>query len=94
MEAPRAEEGSLNPPATPLADALRRVTAALIPASRMVPRMMAASTDAGYFRWKGVAAYGFALRSMRIPRAGQALTSIQVLRDVLARKPKCIEVKA
>jgi len=25
---------------------------------------------------------------------GQALTSIQVLRNVLARQPKCIEVKA
>ena len=29
--------------------------------------MMAGATDARYFRWKGVAAYGFALHSTRIP---------------------------
>jgi acetylornithine deacetylase/succinyl-diaminopimelate desuccinylase-like protein len=67
VQAPRAEPGSLSSAATPLADALARATAALVPGSRIAPRMMAASTDARYFRWKGVTAYGFALHSTRLP---------------------------
>lgn len=67
VEAPESDEGSISSSATPLADALSRVTAALMPGSQVVPRMMAGATDARYFRWKGVTAYGFALHSTRIP---------------------------
>lgn len=69
VEAPSADEGSISSFETPLADALSRVTAALVPGSRVVPRMMAGATDARYFRWKGVTAYGFALHSPRIPHS-------------------------
>ena len=67
VERPWADEGSLSSPATPLADALARVTEALMPGSQIVPRMMAGATDARYFRWKGATAYGFALNSPRLP---------------------------
>jgi acetylornithine deacetylase/succinyl-diaminopimelate desuccinylase-like protein len=68
VEAPWSDEGSMSASATPLADTLARVTAALAPpGSQVVPRMMAGATDARYFRWKGVTAYGFALHSTRLP---------------------------
>jgi acetylornithine deacetylase/succinyl-diaminopimelate desuccinylase-like protein len=67
VEAPESDEGSISPSATPLAETLARVTAALMPGSHLVPRMMAGATDARHFRWKGVTAYGFALHSTRIP---------------------------
>jgi acetylornithine deacetylase/succinyl-diaminopimelate desuccinylase-like protein len=67
VEAPESDEGSISSSATPLADALARVTGALMPGSQVVPRMMAGATDARHFRWKGVTAYGFALHSPRIP---------------------------
>jgi acetylornithine deacetylase/succinyl-diaminopimelate desuccinylase-like protein len=72
IEALCADEGSVSPDATPLTEALSRVTAALMPGSRVVPRMMAGATDARYFRWKGIPAYGFALHSTRIPYAEYA----------------------
>jgi len=62
-----ADEGSLSPLATPLADTLARLTAALVPGSHVVPRLMAGATDARFFRWKGIPAYGFALHSTRLP---------------------------
>ena len=62
-----ADEGSISSSETPLAEALARAAAALVPGSAVVPRMMAGATDARYFRWKGVTAYGFALHSPRIP---------------------------
>jgi acetylornithine deacetylase/succinyl-diaminopimelate desuccinylase-like protein len=62
-----ADEGSLSSPDTPLADALRRVTAALVPGSRIVPHLAPGASDARYFRWRGVPAYGFGLHSPRIP---------------------------
>ncbi len=67
IEAPCSEEGSLTSFDTPLADALARVTAALVPGSRLVPRLSTGATDARFFRRKGIPAYGFALHSPRIP---------------------------
>jgi acetylornithine deacetylase/succinyl-diaminopimelate desuccinylase-like protein len=67
IEAPCAEPGSASSFDTPLAASLARVAAALVPGSRVVPRLMVAATDARYFRWKGVPAYGFGLHSPRIP---------------------------
>jgi len=68
-----ADEGSISSTETPLADALARATAALVPGSQVVPRLMAGATDARYFRWKGVTAYGFALHSPRIPQSEYSL---------------------
>jgi len=67
IEAPRGQEGSRTPFDTPLADALSRVTQALVPGSKIIPRLTGGGTDARYFRWKGVPSYGFALHSRRIP---------------------------
>ena len=67
IEAPRGQEGSRTPFDTPLADALARVTQALVPGSKIIPRLTGGGTDARYFRWKGVPSYGFALHSRRIP---------------------------
>jgi acetylornithine deacetylase/succinyl-diaminopimelate desuccinylase-like protein len=63
----RAEMGSLSGIDTPLGDALARVAQALVPGSRIVPRVSTGGTDAKFFRWRGVPAYGFALHSTRIP---------------------------
>ncbi len=67
VSAPSADEGSLTPFETPLSDALARVTSALVPGSRIAPRLSPGATDARFFRWKGVPAYGFGLHSPRIP---------------------------
>jgi len=67
IEAPRGQEGSRTPLDTPLAAALGRVTQALVPGSKIIPRMTGGATDARFFRWKGVPSYGFALHSRRIP---------------------------
>jgi len=67
IEAPCAEPGSMSSFDTPLAESLGRVTAALVPGSRIAPRLMVGATDARYFRWNGVPAYGFGLHSPRIP---------------------------
>ncbi len=67
IEAPRSQEGSRTPLETPLADAMARVTGALVPGSKIIPRLTGGGTDARYFRWKGVPSYGFALHSRRIP---------------------------
>lgn len=73
VEVPCADEGSISSSETPFAEALSRVTAALVPGSRVAPRMMTGATDARYFRWKGVAAYGFALHSPRISQSEYSL---------------------
>jgi acetylornithine deacetylase/succinyl-diaminopimelate desuccinylase-like protein len=73
VEATCADEGSISSTETPFADALSRVTASLVPGSQVVPRMMTGATDARYFRWKGVAAYGFALHSTRISQGEYSL---------------------
>jgi acetylornithine deacetylase/succinyl-diaminopimelate desuccinylase-like protein len=67
IEAPRGQEGSRTPLDTPLAAAIGRVTQALVPGSKIIPRMTGGATDARFFRWKGVPSYGFALHSRRIP---------------------------
>jgi acetylornithine deacetylase/succinyl-diaminopimelate desuccinylase-like protein len=67
VESTSRDEGSISSLDTPLADALARVTAALVPGSRIVPRLTTGATDARYFRWKGIPAYGFGLHSPRIP---------------------------
>ena len=67
VEGPRGQEGSRTSLDTSLGDALRRVTTALVPGSRIIPRLTTGATDARYFRWKGIPSYGFALHSRRIP---------------------------
>jgi enoyl-[acyl-carrier protein] reductase III len=67
IEAPRGQEGSRTPLETPLGEAIARVTGALVPGSKIIPRLTGGATDARYFRWKGVPSYGFALHSRRIP---------------------------
>ena len=67
IEAPRGQEGSRTSLATPLGAALARVTQALVPGSKIIPRLTGGATDARYFRWKGIPSYGFALHSRRIP---------------------------
>jgi acetylornithine deacetylase/succinyl-diaminopimelate desuccinylase-like protein len=67
VEAASRDEGSLTSMDTPLADSLARVSQALVPGSRIIPRLTTGATDARYFRWRGVPAYGFALHSPRIP---------------------------
>jgi acetylornithine deacetylase/succinyl-diaminopimelate desuccinylase-like protein len=69
VEALVRQEGSLTSPDTPLGDALARVTQALVPGSRIVPRLTTGATDARFFRWQGIPAYGFGLHSPRIPHA-------------------------
>jgi len=73
IEAPYAEAGSMSSFDTPLASSLARVTAALVPGSRVVPRLMVGATDARYFRWKGIPAYGFGLHSLRIAHSDYTL---------------------
>ncbi len=67
IEAPRGQEGSRSSLDTPLAQSMARVTQALLPGSKIIPRLTGGATDARYFRWKGVPSYGFALHSRRIP---------------------------
>ncbi|HSE95211.1 MAG TPA: M20/M25/M40 family metallo-hydrolase [Methylomirabilota bacterium] len=69
VDAPHHGEGSLSPFAGPLVDALARVTRALVPGSRIIPRLTTGGTDARFFRQRGIPAYGFALHSPRIPHA-------------------------
>jgi acetylornithine deacetylase/succinyl-diaminopimelate desuccinylase-like protein len=67
IEAPRGQEGSTTSLDTPLGEALARVTQALVPGSKIIPRITGGATDSRFFRWKGVPSYGFALHSRRIP---------------------------
>lgn len=67
IEAPRGQEGSRTSLDTPLAQSMARVTQALVPGSKIIPRITGGATDARYFRWKGIPSYGFALHSRRIP---------------------------
>jgi acetylornithine deacetylase/succinyl-diaminopimelate desuccinylase-like protein len=69
VESPVRQEGSVTPMDTPLVEALARVTRALVPGSRIVPRLTTGATDARFFRWQGIPAYGFGLHSPRIPHA-------------------------
>ena len=67
IEAPRSQDGTRTPMESPLVDAMARVTQALVPGSKLIPRLTTGGTDARYFRWKNVPSYGFALHSRRIP---------------------------
>jgi len=67
IERLRSQMGSRSSLDTPLGDAIRRVAGALVPGSRVVPTMTSGGTDAKYFRWRGITAYGFGLHSPRIP---------------------------
>jgi acetylornithine deacetylase/succinyl-diaminopimelate desuccinylase-like protein len=67
IEAPRGQEGSRSPLDGPLVDAMRRVTSAMVPGSKIIPRLTTGATDARYFRWQGIPSYGFGLCSQRIP---------------------------
>ena len=67
IEAPRSQDGTRTAMGTPLVDAMRRVTQALVPGSKVIPRMTSGGTDARYFRFKNIPSYGFALHSRRIP---------------------------
>jgi acetylornithine deacetylase/succinyl-diaminopimelate desuccinylase-like protein len=52
---------------SPLWEVLQRVTASLVPGSRVIPYLLFGATDARFFRRKGVTAYGYAVFSDRIP---------------------------
>jgi hypothetical protein len=39
----------------------------MMPDSTVVPAITTGGTDAKFFRWKGIPAYGFGLHSLRIP---------------------------
>ena len=67
IEAPRSQDGTRTSMESPLVDAMARVTQALVPGSKLIPRLTTGGTDARYFRWKNVPSYGFALHSRRIP---------------------------
>ena len=63
----RRRGGSVSPTDTPLIAAIRRVTKRMMPDSTVVPAITTGGTDAKFFRWKGIPAYGFGLQSLRIP---------------------------
>src|SRR5262245_19966938 len=63
----RRRGGTVSPTDTPLMAAISRVATRLMPDSRVVPAITTGGTDAKFFRWKGIPAYGFGLHSTRIP---------------------------
>ncbi len=63
----RKRGGSVSPTDTPLMAAISRVATRLMPDSHVVPAITTGGTDAKFFRWKGIPAYGFGLHSTRIP---------------------------
>jgi len=63
----RKRGGSVSPTDTPLMAAISRVAKRMMPDSRVVPALTTGGTDAKFFRWKGIPAYGFGLHSTRIP---------------------------
>ena len=67
IEAPRSQDGTRTALSGPLVDSMRRVTQALVPGSKIIPRLTSGGTDARYFRFKNIPSYGFALHSRRIP---------------------------
>jgi acetylornithine deacetylase/succinyl-diaminopimelate desuccinylase-like protein len=67
IEAPRSQPGTRSSLEGPLVDSMRRVTQALMPGSKLIPRLTSGGTDARYFRFKNIPSYGFALHSKRIP---------------------------
>ena len=69
IETPRDRRrgGTVSPTDTPLIAAIRRVTKRMMPDSTVVPAITTGGTDAKFFRWRGIPAYGFGLQSLRIP---------------------------
>ncbi len=63
----RRRAGSISPTDTPLMAAITRVASRMMPGSRVVPAITTGGTDAKFFRWKDIPAYGFGLHSLRIP---------------------------
>ncbi|HET7340594.1 MAG TPA: M20/M25/M40 family metallo-hydrolase [Methylomirabilota bacterium] len=63
----RKRGGSVSPTDTPLMAAIARVATRMMPDARVVPAITTGGTDAKFFRWKGIPAYGFGLHSLRIP---------------------------
>ena len=47
--------------------AISRIATRMMPDASVVPTMTTGGTDAKFFRWKGIPAYGFGLHSLRIP---------------------------
>jgi acetylornithine deacetylase/succinyl-diaminopimelate desuccinylase-like protein len=62
----QAIESTSSPIDTPLWDSLSRVTQQWYPGSQTVPYLTVGSTDAKYFRGKGVTSYGFGLFSRKM----------------------------
>lgn len=60
------EAASESPVDTPCFDAIRRVTESLTPGATVVPIVSTGATDARFYRWRGVPAYGAGLFSDRI----------------------------
>jgi acetylornithine deacetylase/succinyl-diaminopimelate desuccinylase-like protein len=63
----RKRGGTVSPTDTPLMAAISRVATRLMPDATVVPAITTGGTDAKFFRWKGIPAYGFGLHSLRIP---------------------------
>jgi acetylornithine deacetylase/succinyl-diaminopimelate desuccinylase-like protein len=63
----RKRGGTLSPIDTPLMAAISRIATRMMPDASVVPTMTTGGTDAKFFRWKGIPAYGFGLHSLRIP---------------------------
>ena len=56
---------------------------ALVPGSKIIPRLTGGATDARYFRWKGVPSYGFALHSLGILAAETEDAGLVLFRNEL-----------
>jgi len=67
IEAPRSQDGTRTAMEGRLVESMGRVTQAIVPGSKLIPRLTSGGTDARYFRFKNIPSYGFALHSRRIP---------------------------
>jgi acetylornithine deacetylase/succinyl-diaminopimelate desuccinylase-like protein len=63
----RKRGGTVSPTETPLMAAIARIATRMMPDASVVPTITTGGTDAKFFRWKGIPAYGFGLHSLRIP---------------------------
>src|SRR5437867_2981188 len=63
----RKRGGTLSPIDTPLMAAISRIATRMMPDASVVPAITTGGTDAKFFRWRGIPAYGFGLHSLRIP---------------------------
>ena len=63
----RKRGGTVSPTDTPLMAAISRIATRMMPDASIVPTITTGGTDAKFFRWKGIPAYGFGLHSLRIP---------------------------